>query len=91
MTSDLRTNKHIGRFFVSRESVESASISGILTALQFIPLRVEYIYALNKFEYVGYSSKFNPVDAEVEVPLYDIKVHHDHKSDRLIVAAVEIK
>lgn len=67
-----------GKMLIAEPLVKSADFPALLAAAQFVPLRVEYQYALNRFEYIGASPLFRELEQSEITPTYSL---HFKKSD----------
>ena len=72
MTSKSETiKKRMGRFYVSKEMVESRDIFDVLSLMQFVPYRVEMRPYTDTFVYLGTSPLFDEQTERFELtPLY---------------------
>lgn len=82
--------KHrIGKFYVLNDFLDTTSsiecINKILTEMKFIPTKVDFLYAENKFEYIGISHMFNELKLGVEIPEYIIEVSNNRISVQEII------
>jgi hypothetical protein len=50
--------KRIGRFFATHAIVYSEAMPKILAKMEFVPLRVEYMEYMRRFEFIGLSPMF---------------------------------
>ncbi len=81
--------RRIGKFYVSKELVNSEEMIIILRELKFIPYRGECLFYRGEFEYIGYSPLFESLKIGAETPTYRIIIHT--KDEELKVEAEIIK
>lgn len=67
----------IGRVLLSKDVIESEEIHLVLSSMKFIPVRVEFLYMENSFEYIGYSAMFEKIHECSVTPTYTISVEKD--------------
>jgi hypothetical protein len=61
---------HISEKYYNLE--DGALVSILLTKLQFVPMRVEYLHHSGKYELAGISPEFEPIYTGIETPTYDL-------------------
>ena len=66
--------RRLGYFFVDRKTFESDEFVNNFWQLRFIPTKVEFSYASNTIDMVGYSPLFGENPPECVAPHYDIIV-----------------
>ena len=69
--------KRLGKFYVSTELVMTGDVLPVLTSMQFIPTRVEHLYHMGKFEYIGMSPIFPELGEGFMIPEYDVQLSKD--------------
>lgn len=82
--------RRIGKFYVSRDAVWSGDFLPVLKALDFIPMRAEYLDYKNVFEYIGYSPLFEVKKIGDEVSEYEIIVHKTEDGSLSVEAKIII-
>lgn len=82
----------IGKFYLAIEHATGAIGPEIFTGLGFVPLRVECRYDMRKFEYIGLSHQFAPIQEGMMAPEYEIQITEaeDPEDDSIEVRAVPI-
>lgn len=80
-----------GRFYTSRQSVMfgSAEFAEVLSRLSFVPLRVELLAHVDKFEYIGISPAFRALETGERIPKYTINLHHPDDGGDMSVYVTE--
>jgi len=58
--------------------------------LEFFPSRVEFLFAQNRFEMIGYSPLFEAIPDYAVTPTYDIHFHTNEAGDIVGVSAVQV-
>lgn len=71
--------KHrVGKFYITSNFLETISsienISNILSQMKFVPTKVDYLYAEDRFEYIGISPMFNERKLGMYIPEYTIEI-----------------
>lgn len=71
--------KHkVGKFYITSNFLETPSgiesISNILSKMQFVPTKVDFLYNEEKFEYIGISPLFNERKLGMYIPEYVIDI-----------------
>lgn len=67
----------LGKFYLSdtyRDSPDMDKVCRILYLMKFIPARVEHLYHMAAFEYIGYSPFFEIKSPGEEIPVYRVIV-----------------
>ena len=72
--------KRKGKIYIDLDLVEKdwKSAKEILDFLGFFPVRVECLWAEGLLEMVGYSEKFDEVEAGLKPPVYDVNVSYEN-------------
>lgn len=80
----------IGKFFVNGKFIKEGGAQEVFGIMAFVPYKVEYLVYEDKFEYIGVSHLFNPLEEGGKVPVYRIEIseHEDPDIDNIIVKAV---
>lgn len=67
----------IGKFYLSSDLIKNKynEVAGILTALRFVPFRVEHLYYSSRFLMEGISEKFDEVKEGESIPFYDLAIN----------------
>jgi len=71
----------IGKITISSYLIEDENFHKILHELEFVPVRVEHCYAIDAFEYIGISPKFDEIEPGLETPEYQIIIHTENGVD----------
>lgn len=81
--------KRIGKFYVPTRMVMDGNVAEVLSYMGFVPIRVEHLAHEQKFEYIGLSHIFEPIEEGFNVPEYTIQidVHPDHDMYEILVTA----
>jgi len=58
-------------FFTETDFIE---LLAVFKELDFIPTKVDFLYAENKFEYIGFSPNFEEVPEGCHCPVYNVEV-----------------
>ena len=67
-------NRRFGKFYIKAALVDSGAVFNIIHQMQFVPTRVEFLYHLNAFEYLGMSYTFDNVPENEIAPVYTVMV-----------------
>lgn len=69
-------SRQIGTFYIDSNMVDKypEEVGELLALLNFVPVRCEYLYALNQFQYVGISNRFKELPFGTYVPEYIVNV-----------------
>ena len=73
-------NKRIGRFSLSRLTVECDTETAMAIMARCIVVRCELMYASNSFEYVAMSPEFEEVQQGEMIPAYDVIISDSGKT-----------
>ena len=66
----------VGKFYVYMQNEEQyLKTSKALWTMKFVPFRVEYLFIENRFEFVGYSPRFDEVPLGEITPTYKIIIN----------------
>lgn len=71
------TRKNRGKFNISDNfftDYDLSDLATIFSKLEFIPTRVEHLYAERQFEYFGFSPNFEEVEDHYVSPVYNVVV-----------------
>ncbi len=79
-------NLKTGKLYVSGEMVKEDELGKVLAKMEFVPLRVEYLYVEDRFEYTGNSPLFDNVEIGMLVPEYHIKITKAEDGEIFVVA-----
>lgn len=73
------TRKNIGRFKVDGQILDQRvdKLAEVLAMMRFVPVRCEFLWAEGRFEMVGLSPLFKPVDFGRITPEYTITCHNE--------------
>lgn len=63
-------NRHLGKFYVTGSLVENGELWRVLSLMEFVPTRAEYLWANDAFEYIGMSPMFEEVKEGQIIPEY---------------------
>lgn len=64
-----------GRFLIEKDAFKSGCMPDLIAWLEFVPTRVEFLYHLNAFEYIGMSKRFE-ILSDFSIPKdYQIITH----------------
>ncbi len=83
--------KRLGKFWVAKQLVEDASggAAQVLAALEFVPVRVNYFWEREAYQYLGHSPHFREVETNGQTPEYAIVVHAKYHEGAKTIAHVE--
>ena len=72
--------ERIGKFYISIDSIvnQKEGLAKTLSIMDFIPVRVEFIYHKKEFEYIGFSVLFEELEEGSEAPEYIIVTETKH-------------
>ena len=86
------TRKNIGSFKVDGQILDQRAdkLAEVLAMMRFVPVRCEFLWAEGRFEMVGLSPLFKPVDFASITPEYTIVCHNgdDGKLEKVTVELV---
>jgi len=73
--------RRIGKFKVSKTSIDKTldQIEIIFSFLKMVPVKCEYIYENNSFEYTALCERFDEVDEGCIPKFYNIEIEKDAK------------
>lgn len=70
--------ERLGKLYVDAKIIESKEFANALALLKFVPVRVEMLWYINRFEYIGYSELFKPLRRGAITPTYEIEYSDNH-------------
>lgn len=74
---------NIGRLSLHKDFVVDEKFSAIMAKAKMIPVRMEFIFATDKFEMMALSPLFDKIDINAEVPHYLLSVEYNKTNGRL--------
>ena len=86
--------KRLGQFWVSKHLVETegTEMAKVLAMLEFVPVRVNYFWEREAYQYLGHSPKFREITPNDQTPEYQIVVQgrFDEERKRMVPSYVEV-
>lgn len=81
--------KKLAKFYVPATLVNNniTHLRQLLQLINFVPIRVEFLFSRNEFEYIGFSPKFKNIAFNVEPPL--VRINYRLIADKVESAEVE--
>jgi hypothetical protein len=86
-------SRRLGRFEVSGHCVNDASeeLQQVLAYMKFVPLRVEFLFYKDAFDYTGISPLFESVEKGSIIPTYQLHISHNLEDGIFTVSVEQIK
>lgn len=69
-------NRRYGKVFVHvGRNDDIQELAEVFSVIKFVPVRTEYHFASNEFEYVGLSPFFEELNQGDKIPVYELTIH----------------
>lgn len=86
-------NRNFGFFKINRELVEEKSsiILEIFIKLEFLPIRIEYVFEYNAYTYYGISPFFEYCEIGRIIPEYTLSINTEHNGEKNVLISYSIE
>lgn len=85
--------KRLGQFWVSKHVIEAedSDLAKVLALLEFVPVRVNYFWEREAYQYLGTSPQFREVGVNDQTPEYAIVIHGEFSKERKRMVPVRVE
>jgi len=73
---DKLVSRNLGCFGITPGAIDDC-VPEVFAILKLVPVRVEFLYHSQRFEYIAVSEYFDPVPFGMEIPRYELLISRD--------------